>query len=107
MKVTISHETSTSGLRDVEAGDFFRFANGKHTDLVFLAMSDHTQGHLRWWLCKNMNTGELKKLYLTNTRRVIMFVEPLEATFNDCAPPNNRGGVEEDFEAPPVEETAP
>lgn len=40
MKITIRNKLEAHGLRSVGVGDFFRFANGKNTDAVFLCLSE-------------------------------------------------------------------
>lgn len=73
--ITFSDRHGSYGIRSVELGDLFRFANGNRTSDVFMALAKRNEGYNTIMTARNMANGDLCELY-TNTRkeRVIIYV---------------------------------
>lgn len=84
MKITIQEPIVAVGIREVQQGDFFRYANGKSTDLVFVALEQKTENYNTYWITRNLNSDELRKIYVnTRKERMVVIVTPLELVVRD------------------------
>jgi len=97
MRITIDAPILSVSIREVVQGDFFRFANGKNTETIFVALEQRTENYNTYWIARNMNDGEMKKLYVnTRKERVVVIVEPIELRVRDRNGSPILGLVEDD-----------
>lgn len=84
MNVSIKPACITVKIRAVKAGDFFRFANGNNTDVAYIALQRLDVSYNTVLLCRNLNTGVLKRLYVnTRKERDVTMLEPISIEFRD------------------------
>ena len=83
MKITIRNKLEAFGLSSVSVGDFFRFANGKNTDSVYVCLSIRQEQYTTIKVCRNLGERCVEQLWVTNKERYIVFVEPIEIVFED------------------------
>lgn len=84
MKTVIEAPIVAIGIAGVAQGDFFRFANGKASESVFVALERRTEGYNTFWLARDLSGDRIRKVY-ANTRkeRVVVIVEPIELRVRD------------------------
>lgn len=83
MKITIKNKLEAFGLSSVRVGDFFRFANGKNTNSVYMCLTIREEGYSKIKVCRNLGERCVEQLWVTNKERYVVFVEPVEIVFED------------------------
>lgn len=83
MKITIKNKLEAFGLASVGVGDFFRFANGKNTDAVYVCLYVTKEQYSTIKVCRKLGERTVENLWVTHKERHVVFVEPVEIVFED------------------------
>lgn len=90
-KTTLLPPIANCSLVNVKPGEFFRMANGRDADTPYLAVRWDKQPYNNVLLARNLNTGEWRKMWITNKTRLVVLLELVSATFRDVNLPSPAG----------------